>query len=158
MEWQTTVAGGALTMASFLKPISRARAETLLAGVLERADEYNADDTKPFLISEIAALGSYVRLDVSELGDLDLWVKYEVRREEFNDPAVLLNYSRASGRRLGTFMEQLFWPGREVLATLRARSGYINVHTEDVSRFTDEIEIVYQHAAGVAAGDDRPFS
>lgn len=33
-EWNTTITGGALTMASFLKAISRARAEKLLAGVL----------------------------------------------------------------------------------------------------------------------------
>jgi predicted nucleotidyltransferase len=147
-EWTTTVAGGALTMASFLKPISRAKAQQLLAGVLERAESYNADDAKPLLITEIAAFGSYVREAATELGDLDLTVKFERRREEFKDPDVVCAYARASGRTFGTFIDQLAWPEREMLVTLRARSGYINLHTEDVSRFTDEIEVVYRYPAG----------
>ena len=60
-EWNTTITGGALTMASFLKPISRDRAEKLLAGILERADEYNADDAKLYVITELAVFGSYLR-------------------------------------------------------------------------------------------------
>ena len=54
-------------MASFLKPMPRARAEELLAGVLERTDTYNADDSRSLVITKIAVFGSYLRL-ATELG------------------------------------------------------------------------------------------
>jgi len=143
-EWNTTLDGGALTMASFLKPISRARAERLLAGVLERAAQYNADHTKPYVITEIAVFGSYLRPDVTELGDLDLALHHASRRPEFNDPDVLLEYAHASGRTFATFIDRLAWPQEELVRLLRNRSGYINVHTEDVSRFTKQATVVYE--------------
>lgn len=43
VEWNTTLRGSALAGASFLQPITRAKAESLVAGVLDRAAAYNAD-------------------------------------------------------------------------------------------------------------------
>lgn len=148
-EWYTTLAGGALTMASFLKPIPRAKADKLLAGVIERAVAYNADDDKPYVITEVAAFGSYARPDVTELGDLDLTVKYTHRSAEFEDPKRLLAFARASGRTFRKFTDELFWPLEDMLRTLRARSGYINVHTEDVTTFDANVQVVYSHEAPV---------
>ena len=52
--WNTTLLGSGLAGgASFLKPINRAKAETLLAGVLDRAASYNADPDKPVWIERI---------------------------------------------------------------------------------------------------------
>jgi hypothetical protein len=147
-EWNTTLAGGALTMASFLKPISRAKAEVLLAGVLERASAYNADETKPHLITEIAVFGSYLRPEVTELGDLDLAVTYGPRSPDSDSSDALLAHAHASGRRFGTFLDRLLFSREELLRILRARSGYINVHTEDIARFTDSSRVVF--TAGTA--------
>lgn len=142
-EWNTTLAGGALTMASFLKPIGRARAEELLRGVVDRAVAYNADTTTPYVITRLVVFGSYLRDDVSHLGDLDLGVSYAERGPDSASPAVLLDYSRRSGRRFRTFLEALGWAQMEIPRMLRNRSGYINVHTEDVTRFTDDWRVVY---------------
>lgn len=144
-EWNTTLTGGALTMASFLKPISRARAEKLLTGVLERAAEYNADDTKLHLITEIAVFGSYLRPDAAELGDLDLAVKFTGRRPDAREPDTVFAYAQASGRNFATLFATIAWPEVELLQWLRNRSGYINVHTEDITRFTAEWRVVYRH-------------
>lgn len=145
-EWNTTLSGGALTMASFLKPISRTRADTLLAGVLQRVAAYNEDDTKPYVITEIAVFGSYVRPEVEKLGDLDLAVSSAPRQPGSDSTEVKLAFAGASGRRFRTFIDRLFWAREDLLRTLRARSGYIKVHTEDISRFTDESRIVYSSA------------
>ena len=148
-EWNTTLAGGALTMASFLKPIPRARAERLLASVIDRAEAYNADDGKPYVITEIVVFGSYVHTDVTELGDLDLAVKFTTRRPEFDDPDAMLAYAHQSGRSFSTFVEELAWPQQELLRLLRNRSGYINLHTEDITRFTDTWTVVYRYLPDV---------
>jgi predicted nucleotidyltransferase len=152
-EWTTTVSGGALTMASFLRPMPRARADKLLAGVLERAEVYNADATKPYLITEITVFGSYLRPDVTELGDLDLAVKSAPREPSSRFSETVVAYARASGRQFSSFMDELAWAEVELRQVLRNRSGYINVHTEDISRFTDDWQVVYRYPVENADGD-----
>lgn len=149
-EWTTTISGGALTMASFLKPMPRTRADALLAGVLERAGMYNADATKPLLITQIAVFGSYLRPEVVELGDLDLRVEFAPREPDSASGEALLAFARASGRRFSSFMDELFWAEKEMKQVLRNRSGYINLHTEDISRFTDDWQVAYSHSVEVA--------
>lgn len=137
-EWTTTVRGGALSMASFLKPIARKRAHALLEGVLERAESYNGDEAKPLTVTRIDVFGSYVDPTVDKLGDLDLAVTFEDRVPGWSTSSdALLGYSRSSGRRFPNFVAELAWPRTELLQMLRNRSGYVNVHTEDISRFTN---------------------
>ncbi|SCX38853.1 hypothetical protein SAMN03159343_0521 [Klenkia marina] len=137
--------GGGLANASFQKPISRARAQVLLEGVLERTRAYNADDTKPLRISEVAVFGSYTRPDVDQLGDLDLAIVLTPRTEEWlQDSHNPLHYARASGRTFQRFVDQLFWPETEAKMLLRNRSGYISLHTEDPRRFTDSVQVLYR--------------
>ena len=52
-------------MASCLKPITRAKADTLLAGVLERAAAHNADHSKPYFLTEIAAASGIAFVPIS---------------------------------------------------------------------------------------------
>jgi predicted nucleotidyltransferase len=133
-------------MASFLEPISRARPK-LLAGVLERAAGYNGDDTKPYVITAIAVFGSYLRSDATELGDLDLAVRFTERRPGALDPEAVFAYADASGRNFPTLFATIAWPQMELAQLLRNRSGYINVHTEDPTRFTDDWRVVYSRPA-----------
>lgn len=66
----------------------------LLAGALERADTYNADDSRPPVITQIAVFGSYLRPDATLLGDLDLAVEYVGRRPgSAPPPAALLEHA-----------------------------------------------------------------
>jgi len=141
--WRTTIAGSALAMASFLKPISRAKVERLLAGVLERASAYDADDEKPYMIGEIAVFGSYLNPEAVDFGDLDLAVKFAPRAGHRADSTELLAYARASGRSFSTLIQELAFAEHELLRILRNRSGYINVHTEDITRFTEAFRVVY---------------
>jgi hypothetical protein len=119
VEWATTVRGGALANASFLKPMTREKAQSLLDGVLERANTYNADPAKPIWVERIAVFGSVLDHDAVDFGDLDLQV------ELLNRPAddlveAKLAYARASG------------------------------HTEDISRYADRWEVVYERDTGAA--------
>jgi len=146
--WVTTTAGNALAMASFNKPITRAKAEKLLAGVLERADAYNGDDTHLLTISRLRVFGSYLDPDVDELGDIDLAVEF---RDNADDSLSVdqrsrleLAYAHASGRTFGNIVEELDWPRREAVMILRNRSAYINITREDLDRLTDRSETVFE--------------
>lgn len=143
--WVTTIQGNALAQASFGKPISRATAARHLAQVIERARGYNADPDRLLTIAEIAVFGSYLDPAADRLGDLDLAVSV-VRRETSGEPYVerVLAYARASGRRFGVFIEQLFWPARELRMILKNRSPAISITNEDVTKLTDRFEVVYR--------------
>lgn len=144
MRWTTTVQGNALAQASFGKPINRATAERHLTQVVERAATYNADASYLLSVKEISVFGSYLNPDMDRLGDLDLAVSV-VRRETDGDRHVerVLEYAEASGRSFGVFIEQLFWPSRELIMILKNRSPAISITKEDISKLTDRFKIVY---------------
>lgn len=64
--WTTTLSGGALAQASFLKPITRETAESLLAGVIERAVSYDDDPGKPIWVDRLTLFGSLLDDEASE--------------------------------------------------------------------------------------------
>jgi hypothetical protein len=149
VEWATTVRGGALANASFLKPMTRGKAQWLLEGVLERASTYNADPVKPMWVDRIAVFGSFLDSDAIDFGDLDLQVEL-VNRPAEDLVEAKLAYARASGRSFSSFMDQLFWAEKEARQVLKNRSGYISIHTEDISRYTNRWEVVHERDTGIA--------
>ena len=77
-------------------------------------------------------------------------VKLAPREPDSASSQALLAFARSSGRRFSSFMDELFWAEKELKQVLRNRSGHINLHTEDISRFTDDWQVVYSHCVAVA--------
>jgi hypothetical protein len=138
--WDTTIQGNALAMASFGKPISRKTAGRLVAGLLERAQAYNADPGKPMFIDTLRVFGSYLSPEIDPLGDVDIELSYGRR---ITDQRALSVYTRASGRSFGTYVDQLMWPSTELFLHLKKRSAFINITLEDITRITDRFESIY---------------
>lgn len=141
--WRTTILGNALAMASFGRPISRRTAERLVAEMLERARDYNSDSTKPYYVQRLRIFGSFLDTTIDPLGDVDVEL---VIGHRVTDPEVLLRYAAESGRTFPSFMDQLMWPQKEILQTLRNRSTAINITLEDIELFTDQFKTVYEDA------------
>lgn len=53
------------------------------------------------------------------------------------------DYTRASGRSFGTYVDQVLWPQTELFLLLRKRSAFINITLEDITRITDRFETIY---------------
>ena len=149
--WETTIKGNALAQASFGRPITRATAQRHLAGVIDRAQRFNADASHLVDISELVVFGSYLNPDIQHLGDLDLGVTFRSRIPETTSTGerteILLSYAKASGRRFNHFLDMLAWPDHEALLTLRNRSAVINITLENLRTLTDRWEIVYSYDA-----------
>ena len=147
--WETTIKGNALAQASFGRPITRATAQRHLAGVIDRAQRFNADTSHLVDISELVVFGSYLNPDIQHLGDLDLGVTFRSRIPETTSTGerteILLSYAEASGRRFNHFLDMLAWPDHEALLTLRNRSAVINITLENLRTLTDRWEIVYSY-------------
>jgi hypothetical protein len=94
---------------------------------------------------KLAVFGSYLRADVAELGDLDLADKFHRTALRRRRPRDRVACAEASGRNFPTLFATIAWAQMELLQLLRNRGGYINVHTEDITRFTDDWRVVYSH-------------
>jgi len=138
--WETTIQGNALAMASLGKPIKRTTADRLVAGLLDRARDYNADPGKPMFINTLTVFGSYLRPEVDPVGDIDIELTYGSR---ITNQKVLSAYTKASGRSFGTYLDELLWPQAELLLYLKNKSAFINITTEDVSKITSQFETIY---------------
>jgi len=149
--WVSTTKGSALAQASFSRPITRATAERLLAGVIDLAKRFNADESHLIDITELVVFGSYLDPGVQRLGDLDLGVAFRSRIPGTTAPAdqreILLGYAKASGRLVNNLLDALSWPDNEALMTLRNRSAVINLTIENVRTLTDRWEVVYSYDA-----------
>lgn len=138
--WDTTIQGNSLAMASFGRPISRKTADRLVAELLDRARAYNADPSKPMFVDRLRVFGSYLDPDKDTIGDVDIELTYGRR---ITDEKALRDYTRASGRSFGTYVDELFWPQNELFLHLKNRSAFVNITLEDVALLTDKFETIY---------------
>jgi len=125
------------------------RPERLLAGVIDRAKRFNADESHLIAITELVVFGSYLDPEVQRLGDLDLGVAFRSRIPNTTAPAdqreILLSYAKAGGRPINNLLAALSWPDTEALMILRNRSAAINLTVENVRTLTDRWEVVYSY-------------
>ena len=125
--WETTTDGNALAMTSFGKAITKKTADRLVAELVTRAREYNADADKPLFIDALRVFGSYLDPDIDPLGDVDIELSHGWRS---TDPQTLIDYTKASGKHFSDYMDELFWPEKELIQRLRNRSAALNITTE----------------------------
>ncbi|WP_258046211.1 hypothetical protein [Leifsonia shinshuensis] len=141
--WVTTIAGNALAQASFGKPISRKTADRLVAELVERAKKFNADPTYVVSVARLRVFGSYQREDVDPLGDVDVELIIAFRPNEEERTGAVKRYSKASGRRFNSYLDELFWPETELRQILKNRSAAINITQENVDLLTDRVRTIY---------------
>lgn len=129
-RFRLTIKGGALAAASALKPITRRRADELVEGIIQRAQEINADKGELYRIAHLWAFGSYVT-NAETLGDVDIAVELERKDEEW-PPIPDGEYAYAESTKpprshRGPF-GALAWPQEAVLRRLKAKRNHISLH------------------------------
>lgn len=60
-------------------------------------------------------------------------------------------YTKASGRSLNTYVDQVPWPSTELFRHLKNRSAFINITYEDITRLTSSFETIYSIDADLQA-------
>ncbi len=144
--YTTTLEGNALAQASLAKPIKRATAERQLSSVISRTKEYDADPSKLLSVESLFVFGSYLDPEANELGDVDLAIRILRRHPIDQHKALREQMVRESGRRFSSYLEELFWPSRELILILKARTPTINITGEDVALLTSRFDLVYSLA------------
>ncbi|WKW51402.1 hypothetical protein [Rhodomicrobium lacus] len=117
--------------ASMLKRIDRVKVNKLIAELIERAKQINADNNLCCFINEIRLFGSAMDEEAESFGDIDICYvmarrKLPAEQNSWTD----WNIARAdlSSRRGMTFAEQLYYGEIEVRRILKDRSPYISLH------------------------------
>jgi hypothetical protein len=127
-------------MARFGKPIRRKTADRLVAGMLQRAREYNADASRPLYVERLCIFGSYLDPQIDPLGDVDVELSFGMRT---TDHGKISAYTRASGRVFRSFMDEITWPQRELVQQLKNHSTASNVTLENIDNITDHSVTIY---------------
>jgi len=128
--YKLTEKGDKLMQASAVNKMPRARAEQIIAALMKRVEEVNANADYMFRIPTVIAYGSYVR-GGPRLSDVDIALDLEAKWDsanvkqysEWRDKRV--DAARANGRKVSS-MENT--PHREVMLHLKARTKGLSLH------------------------------
>jgi DNA-binding MarR family transcriptional regulator len=129
-HWESTVKGKALAAATAARPLHRETAERLVADLLERVRLVNADDQWAYRIQTVALFGSCVG-PKERPNDVDIACKLVPRWRESNRQETHEQERRARCGRFANTLEWAYWPQKEVLKFLRARSRGLSIHLFD---------------------------
>jgi len=124
-EYEMTDLGRQLCRSSAAKRVSRKTADEALKGIMARVEEVNANPKYLYSVRSLVVFGSYLSGE-DRLGDLDVAVELSSRVTDGQAEASLA-YSKESGRRFNTFVDQLYWAQREILLMLKARQRTISI-------------------------------
>jgi hypothetical protein len=131
IQFERTVKGAALAMASAARPVHRSLVQTRLHELIVRMEKVNEDPEFLVGVQEAAVFGSYLT-SAERLGDLD--VSYKTYRKIEDGTAFVEASQRAaqaSGRQFSNFMESLFWPERQLQLFLKNRSRVYSLANEE---------------------------
>jgi predicted nucleotidyltransferase len=123
-----TLAGYQLARARIGNPITRAKAQQLLDGVIQRVQAVNANDDWLYWVDELVLFGSFSRDGSEPVGDVDLAI--DLRPRQMTDAEWARRVEEIAARdnvRLATSAARDAFPFKRVSAFLRGPSGRVDL-------------------------------
>jgi predicted nucleotidyltransferase len=141
--------GPRLGSARLLKPITRQKADGIIAAFLQRVERVNSRPELLERVCEVFVFGSYLG-ERDDLGDVDIAVRTE-RKERSGKDWVRESLRRAdeSGRKFKSYVDRLSYGHTEVMRLLKARSRYLSLHTmDDLERIRAPSKTLFKYGSG----------
>ncbi|MGP8250489.1 MAG: hypothetical protein ACLQHF_00545 [Terracidiphilus sp.] len=129
--YSVTDAGDDITRASAARRIRRKTATAALMEFMKRVQRVNASPEYLYSVKRIAVFGSFLERR-ERIGDVDVAVDLKSRVEFDKNHKwveIFRQHAWSSGRNFSTFDEEIFWPRREVLLTLKSRKRSISIES-----------------------------
>jgi hypothetical protein len=149
-QWYECGAQGLrLASARLLKPITRQKADDIIAALLQRVEWVNAQPELLEHVSEVRVFGSYLE-ERHDLGDVDVAVRTE-RKEMPGKNWVRESMRRAdgSGRVFRNYLDYLSYGHTEVMRLLKARNRYLALHgMDDLEGIGAPSKILFKYGDG----------
>ena len=150
-QYRLTRKGTQLGMASIAPQLRRAVAEQLLAEVIARAADTEAQRPFVYQVTKIALFGSMLG-DAPLVSDLDFAMKVD---SAFEDEALedaerrRIELAAHGGKRFRNMVASIVWPRMEVAEYLRAGSKYVKLHSfSELYELECPFRIVYERPEG----------
>lgn len=154
--------GTRFTNASMLKRIDRPRVDTLLADLLRRVNEINANGDLCCFVNELRVFGSVADVKAESFSDVDVGYVLERRKRpaQYKEwTAWSIARAKQSGRQGLQYLEELFYGETEVKRALKSRSPYISLHSlDDVVGIGAQSVRLYLAPEGAIEADDGCMS
>ena len=137
--WAVSLVGSALAKARIGQPMPRAKAEALLAQVLDRARAANKSDVWLDRVTKIVLYGSLEQTNKSHVGDVDLAIWLEPRYEREGYRARQQSMIESDDAFPKNIVDQLFYARRKLLRFVRGQSPRIDLadHSSSFRRNRD---------------------
>jgi hypothetical protein len=130
-QYRVTELGNRLAPQLLLPRINRAKADQIVAGLLDRVSSINSDVEEVAYVDEVIAFGSYIT-DSNDLGDIDLVVyrgHYSMSHQEYCRRSEALRVRAAKVKKL--FRDPYYWNEQDDFEKrLRNRCPYLSFHPE----------------------------
>jgi hypothetical protein len=139
-KYQTSIKGRRLAAANLTKRFDRRNADNEIAALIARANEINTRDELAFYVHKVTAFGSYLT-DSDDLGDIDLVVELQPRREKHTDES---HYRADNSGKSLDFMASLYYGSNEVLRLLRARKPRLSFNMHSTLELDTEFRVVFE--------------
>ena len=126
-------------------PITSSKAKLLLNELNDRVKDLNENDDYPYMVDEVNVSDSY-NPDLPILNDIDVSLKFKKRVEgaEFEKKSEdRIDLAFKNGRRFPTYIEQIYWPEREVMLFLNTRKKGLNLHFVNILSGKEKIFRMY---------------
>lgn len=130
-QFGITTKGRQLAAASFAPRISRSRGDDILAGVLARAADVDAQRPFAFRLVKMALFGSMLG-DTPYVTDVDLAIQVVPAVDDAQFDEVSRQRRRLAedaGMRFRSRLHSIVWPRRELTEYLRGSERYVSLHS-----------------------------
>lgn len=140
-RYLVTSLGRQLCNAKFVSRISREQAEILVRSFLGRVASINEREELTHRVTGVRVFGSYVG-DKADLGDVDLAVAIEPRRETHVEESI--ERAQQSGKSIRNFLDRITFGPTEVQKILKDGSPYLSIHGfDEVEKLGTPYEVLF---------------
>ena len=135
-DYQLTNKGQTLCAARSIPPMNKKKADKIFNEFMRRVEEINDNDYYLCKVEKILLFGSYLNSENIDYGDID--IAFELKRkidnyDEFEKARKKrIRELRQNGKRFSDFMDEIFYPEKEVILKLKNKCQYISLHQIEI--------------------------
>jgi predicted transcriptional regulator/predicted nucleotidyltransferase len=137
-EYQLTMKGQSLCATRSVPPMNKEKADKIFKEFMHRVEEINNNDYYLCKIEKLLLFGSYLNSDQDDYGDIDIAFELKRKIDDFDEYEKArkkrIKEMQERGKYFSSFMDEMFFPEKEVILKLKNKCQYISLH-----RVEDEI-------------------
>jgi predicted nucleotidyltransferase len=132
-EYQLTMKGQALCAARSVPPMTKEKADKIFKEFMQRVEEINDNTYYLCKIEKLLLFGSYLNSDgKNDYGDIDIAFELKRKIDDFDEYEKArekrIKEMKENGKRFSCFIDESFFPEKEVMLKLKNKCQYISLH------------------------------